>query len=113
MRRLANPVLMECLRCRRHHPKPCSQPVPTLPKERVTSAQLFNVTDLYYADLLFCADCPCKKNYVFLFSRGVVRAIHLELTESLCLSDCILAIRRFVARRVYRVSYIQIMPRVL
>ncbi|XP_064082979.1 uncharacterized protein LOC135198993 [Macrobrachium nipponense] len=40
-----------------------------------------------------------RKFYVLLFTCGVVRALHLELTESLSLSDCLLAIRRFVARR--------------
>ena len=99
MRRLAKTVVKECLSCRWHDSKPCSQPVAPLPKERVRSASPFNVTGLDYAGPLFCADCPSKKFYVLLFTCGVVRAIHLELTESLSLSDCILAIRRFVVRR--------------
>jgi len=99
VRRLAKTVMKECLSCRRHDSRPCSQPVAPLPKERVRSAPPFSVTGLDYAGPLFCADCPSKKFYVLLFTCGVVRAIHLELTESLSLSDCILAIRRFVARR--------------
>ena len=97
MRRLAKTVLKEGISCRRHDSKPCSQPVAPLPKERVRSAPPFNITGLDYAGPLFCADCPNKKLYVLLFTCGIVRAIHLELTESL--PDCMLAIRRFVARR--------------
>lgn len=70
-----------------------------LPKGRVTSAPPFSVTGLDFTGPLFCADYPSNKFYVLLFSCGVTRAIHLELTESLSLSDCLLAIRRFVARR--------------
>ena len=99
IRRLAKTVVKECLSCRRHDSKPCSQPVAPLPKDRVRSAPPFNVTGLDYAGPLFCSDFPGMKIYVLLFTCGVVRAIHLELTESLSLSDCILAIRRFVARR--------------
>lgn len=93
MRKLAKTVMKECLSCREHDSKPCSQPVAPLPKERVRSAPPFNVAGLDYAGPLFCADCPSKKLYVLLFTCGIVRATHLELTESLSLPDCILAIR--------------------
>ncbi|XP_064116674.1 uncharacterized protein LOC135222519 [Macrobrachium nipponense] len=109
MRRLAKTVMKECLSCRWHDSKPCSQPVAPLPKERVRSSPPFDVTGLGYAGPLFCADCSSKKFYVLLYTCGVVRALHLELTVSLSLPDCLLAIRRFVAGEVYLVSYIQIM----
>ncbi|XP_068247720.1 uncharacterized protein [Palaemon carinicauda] len=99
MRRLAKTVIKECLSCRWHNSKPCSQPVAPLPKERVRTSPPFDVTGLDYAGPLFCADCPSKKFYALLFTCGVVRAVHLELTESLSLPDCLLAIRRLVARR--------------
>ncbi|XP_068201638.1 uncharacterized protein [Palaemon carinicauda] len=92
MRRLAKTVIKECLSCCWHDSKPCSQPVAPLPKERVRSSPPFDVTGLDYADY------PSKKCCVLLFTSGVVRAVHLELTESLSLPDCLLAIR-FVARR--------------
>ena len=47
---------------------------------------------------LFCVDFP-KKFYVALFTCAQVRAIHLELTESLSQADILLAFRRFAARR--------------
>lgn len=99
VRRLAKTVVKECFSCRCFDTRPCSQPVAPLPKERVTSAPPFSVTGLDFAGPLFCADYPSNKFYVLLFTCGVTRAIHLELTESLSLSDCLLAIRRFVARR--------------
>ena len=37
--------------------------------------------------------------YILLFTWGVVRAIHLELTDSMSHDDCLLAFRRFSARR--------------
>ncbi|XP_066973185.1 uncharacterized protein [Macrobrachium rosenbergii] len=40
-----------------------------------------------------------RKLYILLFTCAVVRAVHLELTESLFVTDCNLAIRRFTARR--------------
>ena len=52
-----------------------------------------------YAGPLFCLDRPNKKLYVCLFTCAVVRAVHVELTESLNMKDFILAFRRFSARR--------------
>ena len=42
---------------------------------------------------------PSKTHYVCLFSCAVVRAIHLELTDSLTTKDLFLAFKRFYARR--------------
>ena len=75
--------MKECFSCRWHDSKPCSQPVASLPKGRVRSAPPFNVTGLEYAAPLFCADFSSKKLYVLLFTCGVVRAIHLELTVTI------------------------------
>ena len=44
MKRLAKTVVRECLNCRWHDSKPCSQPVAPLSKERVRFAPPFNVT---------------------------------------------------------------------
>ncbi|XP_068247930.1 uncharacterized protein [Palaemon carinicauda] len=42
---------------------------------------------------------PLKKLYILLFTCAVVRSVHLELTDSLSLPDCLLARRRFTSRR--------------
>ena len=99
LRRIAKTVCKECVFCRRQDSKACSQPVAPLPELRVKAAPPFTVTGLDYAGPLFCLDFPSKKLYILLFTCAVVRSVHLELTDSLNLSDCILAIRRFVARR--------------
>ena len=87
------------MQCRRQDSKACRQPVAPFPELRVKSAPPFTVTGLDYAGPLFCADIPAKKLYILLFTCAVVRSVHLELTDSLSLPDCLLAIRRFAARR--------------
>ena len=99
LRRLAKAVCRECVACRKQDSRACNQPVAPLPELRVKSAPPFTVTGLDYAGPLFCADAPSKKLYILLFTCAVVRSVHLELTDSLSLPDCILAIRRFIARR--------------
>jgi hypothetical protein len=59
----------------------------------------FTVTGLDYAGPLFCLDFPKKKLYILLLTCAVVRAVHLEVTDSLSLPACLLALRRFSARR--------------
>ena len=54
---------------------------------------------LDFAGPLFCSDFPNHKFYLLLFTCSVVRGIHLEITDSLALPDCILAVRRFISRR--------------
>jgi len=88
-----------CVKCKRYDSRACSQPAAPLPGLRVKIAPPFTVTGLDYAGPLFCIDLPSKKLYILLFTCAVVRAVHLELTDSLSLSDCMLAIRRFAARR--------------
>lgn len=79
--------------------KACNQPVAPLPRLTVNPAPPFSVTGQDYVVPLYCADVPSKKLYILAFTCAVIRAVHLELTESLSLNDYILAIRRFTARR--------------
>ena len=85
--------------CQRHDSRACSQTVAPLPELRVKAAPPFTVTGLDFAGPLFCAYFPSKKFYILLFTCAVIRAIHLELTDSMSVVDCMLAIRRFIARR--------------
>ncbi len=57
------------------------------------------MTGLDFAGPMFCSDFPCKKFYIFLFTCAVVRATHSEVTDSMSVEDCMLALRRFIARR--------------
>ena len=99
LRRIAKTVCQECVTCRRQDSKACSQPVAPLPELRVKTSPPFTVTGLDYAGPLFCVDLPSKKLYILLFTCAVIRSVHLELTDSLAMPECILAIRRFAARR--------------
>ncbi|XP_037778187.1 uncharacterized protein LOC119574962 [Penaeus monodon] len=99
VRRIAKTVCRVCVRCKRYDSRACNQPAAPLPGLRVKTAPPFTVTGLDYAGPLFCIDLPSKKLYILLFTCAVIRAVHLELTDSLSLSDCMLALRRFAARR--------------
>lgn len=52
-----------------------------------------------YAGPLFTADFVGRKHYILLFTCAVIRAVHIELVDSLSLPDFLLAFRRFIARR--------------
>lgn len=99
LRKVAKRVCKECVSCKRFDSRPCSQIAPPLPGLRVKSTLPFAVTGLDFAGPLFAVDQPAKKLYILLFTCGVTRAVHLELTDSLSVPDCVLAIRRFSARR--------------
>jgi len=99
VRRIAKTVCRVCVRCKRYDSRACNQPAAPLPGLRVKTAPPFTVTGLDYAGPLFCIDLLSKKLYILLFTCAVIRAVHLELTDSLSLSDCMLALRRFAARR--------------
>ncbi|XP_064649968.1 uncharacterized protein LOC135501660 [Lineus longissimus] len=99
LRQLAKHVCKECVPCRIVEARACNQVMAPLPGFRVKDAPCFAVTGLDHGGPLFCIDFPKKKFYILLFTCAVVRAVHLELTDSLNLPDCILAIRRFAARR--------------
>ena len=96
---MAKSICNKCVPCRSHHSKTCTQSVAPLPASRVTSSPPFTVSGLDYAGPLFCVDKPSSKFYILLFTCAIIRAIHLELTDSLSMNDCTLVLRRFAARR--------------
>ncbi|XP_068235740.1 uncharacterized protein [Palaemon carinicauda] len=99
VRRMAKTVVRECLDCCRHDSRPCSQPAAPLPDLRVTPAPPFAVTGIDFAGPVFSADYQGKKLYMLLFTCAIVRAVHLELTESMSLVDFMQALWKFAARR--------------
>ena len=98
-RTLAKRVKSECFSCQKQDARSCQQPMAPLPPDRITKSCPFNITGIDHAGPLYCRDIPNKKFYILLFTCGVVRALHLELVDSLNLQDTVLAFRRFVARR--------------
>ena len=59
----------------------------------------FSVTGLVHVGPLYCCDFAGKKLYVLLFTCAVIRAVHLELVESLSCESTVMALRRFIYRR--------------
>ena len=99
VRRLAKEVKRSCFMCQWLDSKPVSQPAAPLPAARVSQAPPFSVCGLDYAGPLYCIDAPKVKFYVLLFTCAVVRAVHLELVDSMSLDVFMLAFRRFSSRR--------------
>ena len=99
LRKTARQVVKRCIKCIRHDSRPCNQDAATLPALRIQSAPPFAHTGLDHAGTVYCIDNPGKKFYILLFTCAVTRAIHLELTDSLNLQDCLLAVRRFIGCR--------------
>ena len=99
VRRIAKRVKRQCILCQKQDARSCNTPVAPLPRARVTQSPPFAVTGLDFAGPVFCLDQPCKKLYICLFTCAVTRAVHLELMDSMSLSDFVLALRRFAARR--------------
>ena len=99
LRQLAKRVVKECVICQRADARPCMQPTAPLPAERVQRAPPFSVVGLDHAGPLFCSDTLNVKHYILLFTCAVVRAVHLELVDSLSAETTVMAFRRFMARR--------------
>ncbi|XP_076044749.1 uncharacterized protein LOC143027355 [Oratosquilla oratoria] len=99
LRQVAKRVCGECVACKRFDSRPCSQSAPPLPELRVKSTFPFAITGLDYAGPLFAVDQLSQKLYFLLFTCAVTRSVHLELTDSLSVPDCLLALRTFSARR--------------
>ena len=106
LRGMAKSIKKGCASCQRCDVRACNEPPAPLPRDRVTMAPAFSVTGIDFAGPVYCLDFPDKKFYICLMVCGVVRAVHLELTDSLSSEDFVLAFRRFSAlHRVPSVVY--------
>ena len=99
VKRLASKVHRECPRCSRHDSRPIIQPTPAMPAYRVNQTPPFCISGLDNAGPIYCSDNSSHKYYILLITCAVTRSLHLELVDSLEVEDCLLAIRRFAARR--------------
>ena len=82
----------------------CDQQMAPLPEIRVQKGLVFSTTgvDHWSSGPLCCRGFPNRKFYILLFTCSVVRAVHLELVDSMNLRDTVLgqlAVRRFSSRR--------------
>ena len=94
LRCLAKRVKRFCVSCKRQDALPCNKPAAPLPRDRVTRAPPFAVTGVDFAGPIFAVDFPRHKFYVCLFTCAVTRAVHLELTASLCQEEFLMTLRR-------------------
>lgn len=99
LRVIAKRVKRNCVRCQILEAKACEEPMAPVMADRLRQAHPFSTVGLDYAGPLYCLDCPGKKLYILLFTCAVIRAVHLELVESMSVPDFLMGFRKFVARR--------------
>ena len=99
-RRSVKQTLNQCRMCKRYKAKPCQQRFAPLPHDRVNEEMRrpFQSTGVdYFGPIVSYANA--RKYYALLFTCMSVRAIHLEVTNSLETKDFLLAFDRFCSRR--------------
>lgn len=94
-------TLSRCVSCRRRQRPPESQRLADLPEDRVREGEKpFSSTGVDYFGPFFVKRGRGQvKKYGVIFTCLVVRAIHIEVAESLTTDSFLCALRRFVARR--------------
>ena len=98
-RLLAKRVKKFCVACQKQDAKACTEPMPSLPRVRVSPAPPFSVCGLDHAGPLYCLDFATTKFYILLFTCAVTRAVFLELVDSMSTPTTMFALRRMAARR--------------
>ena len=93
-------VLHKCVICRRYEGKAMPTPlIPQLPQDRVED-QPFAVTGVNFAGPMYTTNSEVQDEvYICLFTCGVTRAVHLELTVDLTANSFLQAFRQFTSRR--------------
>ncbi|XP_055604679.1 uncharacterized protein LOC129752915 [Uranotaenia lowii] len=94
-------VARNCMACRIRNARPRPPRMAPLPAVRLTPyIKPFTHTGVdYFGPLLVKQGRSLVKRWVCLFTCLTIRAVHVEIVCSLSTSSCILAIRRFIARR--------------
>ena len=99
LRTIAKKICKVCIDCQRQDSRPCQQIVSPLPEDRIKKTPPFSICGVDHAGPLFCSDTGDRKLYILLFTCAVIRAVHVELVDSLSVEDFILALKRFASRR--------------
>ncbi|XP_006818607.1 uncharacterized protein LOC102806053 [Saccoglossus kowalevskii] len=97
----ARQIISKCVICRHYRAKTGEQMMADLPRERLTADEPpFTNTGVDYFGPIFVKRCrPIIKRYGVLFTCLNIRAIHIEVAQSLDTDSCINAVRKFIARR--------------
>jgi transposase InsO family protein len=90
-----------CLFCRIRNTHPTVPPTGNLPSERLAFHQrpFTNVGLDYFGPVEVTVGRRKEKRYVALYTCLTVRAMHLEVVNSLSTDSAIMSLRRFIARR--------------
>lgn len=101
LRALIKRVAKNCFICKLAKSLPCPPPMAPLPKQRLTPfIRAFTYVGVdYFGPLLVKVGKSHAKRWVALFTCLTVRAIHLEVVHNLSSESCVMAVRRFIARR--------------
>lgn len=101
LRTVIKKVAKNCQHCRIYKAVAKNPMMAPLPEVRLTPfIRPFTNTGIdYFGPLFVKQDRSLVKRWVALFTCLSVRAVHLEIVHSLSTKSCIMAIRRFVARR--------------
>ncbi|XP_022827044.1 uncharacterized protein LOC111356792 [Spodoptera litura] len=101
LRPVTKKIIFQCLMCRIRRAAPPQPATGNHPKSRLAHHQRpFTYTGLdYFGPLSVTVGRQHHKRYVALFTCLTSRAVHLEVAASLSADSCIMALRRFAARR--------------
>lgn len=100
-RALKNVIHNLCQRCKNDRANPKVPPMADLPPARVaTFTRPFTYVGIdYFGPFVVKVNTTKRKRWGVLITCLTTRAIHIEVAEAMTTSECILAIRRFNARR--------------
>ncbi|XP_028969151.1 uncharacterized protein LOC114828620 [Galendromus occidentalis] len=99
-RRLIQNLIHGCKNCRVFHAKPVSTPMGPPPDVRVTKSHPFEHVGTDVIGPLFINEAKeQKKIWIIIFTCCAMRAIHLEILNSLSTTEFMMSLRRFKARR--------------
>ena len=103
-----NRIRRTCQHCKNRDAKPEPPEMGNLPSERLAAYQKpFSFTGVdYFGPVPVAVGRRVEKRWGVLFTCLTTRGIHLEAAHSLTTSSCILAIRRFIARRGQPLEFI-------
>lgn len=101
LRTVFKSVMKCCQMCKIRKAVPSIPQMAKLPRARVSSfIAPFTFTGIdYFGPLFVTVNRHKEKRYGALFTCLTIRAVHVEIVNSLTTSSCIMAIRNFVARR--------------
>ena len=100
-KKLIQNIIHGCKECWRYHTKPASASMGEPPEVRVSRSQPFEHvgTDILGPLYVKTSDKNSRKIWIVIYTCCAMRAIHLEILQSLTTTELLMSLRRFKARR--------------